>query len=89
MVKLDHIVHLLDDRFHILTGLAGLHEFSGIHGVCSGFTRHYIVLAGSRTQGVYVRIVALRTAQYIMSGGAGLTKGNLQRRKPGILNGVD
>ena len=77
MIQLDHIVHLVDDGLHILASLACLHKLSGVHCVGSGLARHYIVFAGSGTDGVNVGVVALWSAQYIVGSSAGLTERNL------------
>ena len=77
MIQLDHIVHLVDDGLHILTSLACLHKLSGVHCVGSGLARHYIVFAGSGTDGVNVGVVALGAAQYIVGSSAGLAERNL------------
>ena len=77
MIQLDHIVHLVDDGLHILASLACLHKLSGVHCVGSGLARHYIVFAGSGTDGVNVGVVALGSTQYIVGSSTGLTERNL------------
>ena len=88
-VHLDHSVHLVDDRLKRLASFFSFNKLSGVHSVCSGLTRHYVVLASTCTDREYVGVVALRTTQNVVSSSTCLTKSNLQRRKLSILDRVD
>ena len=76
-VHVDHVVHLVNDWLKRLACLLSLYKLSGVHSVGSCLAWHYVVLAGACSQGEYICIVALRSAQNVVGSSTGLTDCNL------------
>ena len=86
---LDQLVHLVDGALQILAGILILHQTAAVHSAGCGLAVHNVDLGSSGSDGEHVVVVSLRSAKDIVSGCSTLTKGDLEHRDVGGLDGVD
>ena len=86
---LNQLVHLVDGALKILAGILILNESAAVHCACSGLAVHDVDLGCSRADREDVVVIALRSAEHIVSRCGTLAERNLEHRELRGLDRVD